>query len=505
MFVISRKKLPLSAIIIHVLLIMIKKGYKSYFYASTTYQVLAIIFLKFIFENHCYIFIFLSKLLFIGFFEIRKKISDLSIFPLLFSKKELKNTKEISYSYKITSISCIMVLFIIAYFENLDDKKQRIDVITDYDKFLKKAKNPLNVVPSLWLNDNDMFWNVGLGCTNESIDQGRSYLDKNINISNCFFSRNSLYDGNGGVISVYLGYFSMNINNSMFYYCASSGQGGAIYFSSSNSSLRKICANSCSCGASCHGHFAILSASKENMVEYLSVSNSSHTTSGYESIRLQKSYQRIDNTNSSMNNAISYSGIFIDSPTSFTSSYCTFSNNKVSNSICIYFYYGSDTISMSFANIVHNNSPSNGVVYANGGGLRKMLFCIFHNNQNYLFCVRDGSLEVSHSFIDHPFSSFSRSTAVSTDNSSLTNRITYQLQFFNSLHCNADIPLEEISLEETLRMTYYRTPDQTIRETQNETPYRTYSELLCTYRMANWREISYIFAFVYAVIFLSIS
>ena len=166
--------------------------------------------------------------------------------------------------------------------------------------------------------------------------------------------------------------------------------------------LRMICANSCSCGADYSGHFSYLIASQMNQVEYLSVSNCSNTTSGYCPIRLDFGDQRVDNTNSSMNNAERVSGIWIESPSSVTSSYCTFSNNKVSFSICIYFYSTSGTISMSYANIVHNNSPSQyGVVFVNGAGSKMMMYCIFKNNQNTLFCVNQGSLEVSHSFIDH--------------------------------------------------------------------------------------------------------
>ena len=52
----------------------------------------------------------------------------------------------------------------------------------------------------LWLNDNEIICNAGLGCENESIDQGRTYVDKNIHISNCFFSRYLEYSGYGGVI-----------------------------------------------------------------------------------------------------------------------------------------------------------------------------------------------------------------------------------------------------------------------------------------------------------------
>jgi len=61
-----------------------------------------------------------------------------------------------------------------------------------------------------------------------------------------------------------------------------------------------ICANSCSASGK---HFAYHQASQVNQVEYLSVSNCSHTTSGYDPICLVYGYQRVDNTNSSMNNA----------------------------------------------------------------------------------------------------------------------------------------------------------------------------------------------------------
>lgn len=72
----------------------------------------------------------------------------------------------------------------------------------------------------------------------------------------------------------------------------------------------------------------------------------------------------------------------------------------------------------------------------------------------------------------------------------MTNRITYQIQFFSSLHCHADIPLPQSTFEkspirsfeetikktneETLRITFERTLDETIGETIKETEARTY-------------------------------
>jgi len=140
----------------------------------------------------------------------------------------------------------------------------------------------------------------------------------------------------------------------MFYSCVCSINGGAIYFNSQNSSLRMICANCCS---STYGYFSYLKALQMYQVEYLSVSNCSHTTSGRVPIYLSLGNERIDNTNSSMNNVYEGSGIDIDSPSSFTSSYCTFSNNKVSHSICISIY-STITLSISYAKNVHNNSSS---------------------------------------------------------------------------------------------------------------------------------------------------
>ena len=246
------------------------------------------------------------------FFEVRKKLHLLN-FPFNSSKKELKtikklddNTNQIRSSMKNSTISSIIIgilfIFIIMYFENLDETKQHKDVINAIDKILKNNRNYL-IVPLLWLNDKANFRDVGLGCENESLDQGRSYEDKNINISHCFFSRYSLYDGNSGVIYVNGGSFSMNINYSMFYNCVCSNSGGAIYFDSIISCLRMICANSCSCGTSYYYHFAKLIASQMNQVEYLSVSNCSYTTTGYYTILIKFGIQRLDSTNSSMNNA----------------------------------------------------------------------------------------------------------------------------------------------------------------------------------------------------------
>ena len=589
------KKRQISSIICQVLAFMISRVYYSLQYTFSKFHIITIFIFNIIFLNYSIIPRFLSEHLKLKsnriqtnpFSDIQKELYYLLIFPKLFWKKELENTKNINKitkqkinTNKLITISSIIIgllVFInIAYFEKLYKKKQNISLFKEITNCLK---NP-SILPlfSLWLDDNEIIWDAGLGCEKESIDQGWSYVNTNINISLCFFSRYLEYSGHGGVIFVSASSFSMNIFFSMFYNCVCSGNGGAISFSSYNSCLRMICAHSCSCGGTFFGHFAGITAHNVNEIEYLSVSNCSHTTSRYYPIILYFGNQRADNTNSSMNNAEYYSGIGTWLPSSFTSSHCTFSNNKVSNGVCIHFHSTSGTTSMSYANIVHNNSPSSyGVVYVSGAGSRKMMYCIINNNNNYLFCLYGGSLEVSHSFIYHSGSSLSTtvstsiSTSVSTsNNNSFTNTITYQLQFFNSLHCPTDIPpptrtpdhtptpkstLEESpintlersplntpnetpystpeespdkSLQETIRRTIdqtisetllntlnespmktleqspINTIDQTNRETPKETIPRTYTELICTNQMANKKEISVIFAFVYPVIILMI-
>jgi len=124
---------------------------------------------------------------------------------------------------------------------------------------------------------------VGLWYESESqsISQVRFHFEISFNLSHCFFSRSTLYSGDGSVIYVSGGSYSMDVSYSMFYNCSCSLNGGAIYFSSANSSLRMICANRCSCGSSSYGHFAYLIASQANQVEYLSVSFCPHTPEWY--------------------------------------------------------------------------------------------------------------------------------------------------------------------------------------------------------------------------------
>jgi len=311
---------------------------------------------------------------------------------------------------------------------------------------------------------------LSIGCESQHMDQGRSYVDKSIIISNCFFSRMSVYSGNGGVIFVDGGSYSMNVNYSMFFNCACSEYGGAIYFDSFDSILRMICVNRCSASSSI---FTYIESANETQITYLSVSGCSYTTSGRYSIYLKSGNQIIDNTNSSMNNANHISCIYIQNSLIFQSSYCTFNENIVSYSSCLFFEFQSGT--MSYSNIINNNSPSHGVIFINIGS-PKMMYCIFWNNKNNVFYVHMGSLELSHSFIDHLSSiSSGKSVSIATNNS-FTSMMTYQIQFFNSHYCIAYVP--QSTHLNTIEQTPSDSPMPTIVMTEimtnHITPYRSY-------------------------------
>jgi len=346
---------------------------------------------------------------------------------LLFFKKAARNNRKPNNTIKerISTIFLWMVVMMIitllminvAFMDTCMNVHQIHKLVTKYRERSVEATSFHKIVYQFVIRSNVL--GTSILCERENIEQGRSYLDKNINISNCFFIRSGTFSDNGGVIYVNGGTYSMSINCSLFYNCSLSQKGGAIYFVSSDSNLRMVCADSCS--ASSNGHFALIVACQSNIVEILSVSYCSHLTTGYSPLSLDKGNQKVFNLNSSSNKAERGSGISCYDPASFQSVFCTFSSNKVSDSICIYIYSVSGIISMSYSNIVHNNSPSgNGVIFVNGAGARIMMYCIFQNNQNYLFCLYSGYLEVSHSFIDLS-SSISTSLVVTT---SLNNYFT---------------------------------------------------------------------------------
>jgi len=271
-------------------------------------------------------------------------------------------------------------------------------------------------------------------CNKEMLNNGRSYEDKDIEISNCFFSRSSVFSGSGGVIYVNGGSFVLNIYDSMFYNSSSTVFGGAISFNSKSSFLRMTCANRCSAQ---YQHFANLVALDVNEVEYLSVTLCSYTTSGYIPYRLCTANKSVTNTNNSMNCANQVSGMSFEY-TSFTSIYNNYAYNNASDGICLKF--DSCQGKEMFSNFIQNNSPSFGVVYVTNSASCRIENCVFAMNYKTLFNIGYGSLRVYHSFINHSWT-MSVLTTVITFNNTFTMGETLQFTLYGSYFCYAELSL----------------------------------------------------------------
>jgi len=309
-------------------------------------------------------------------------------------------------------------------------------------------------------------------CVNESIDVGRSYYNANTIISNCIFIRISQYSGYGGVIMIANPSWSNDVAFSVFYNCTCSGYGGAIYISSSNTSvLNMVCANHCNSAQSVH--FAWIKTINTNSIQYLSISYCSHNTIGYHPFYLEEGYQNLSYTNSSLNGATMQSGMGLASSFGFISIYCTITNNNVSNSQCL--YLNSINGVFSSINLISNNSPSrHGVIYVSVGSVI-FSHCIFFENQDTLFCLSVGVLEIKNSFISHS-NNISTSNIVSIGlNNTLTKHNTYQISHYSTHNCVSN--------------------SQVIEQTPLFTPYRSYDSQ-CSIHVVPKKEIAIIFSFI---------
>jgi len=317
---------------------------------------------------------------------------------------------------------------------------------------------------------------------------GRSYSDFSVNITDCSFFRNEKYSGDGGVIYINSPNHYLIILYSMFCLCKCSGSGGAIFFQSQLFELNYICGTKCS--ADSMGNFGFIDSSQKSSVSYVSLTSCYYITIGEEVFMIKNGIQYVNNTNSSLNKALYYSGIGIWYPSSFYCSYCTFSNNNVNYGGIIEIY--GNTGLFSFINVVHNSSPTEGIVIQ-WSGTYTMNYCIFDSNTGTLFKI-SGTHYLNGCFLSH--SGTTTSGNVQMSNVSFIKYSTYNLKYFESYHCNADFPKETpilpqnpticetigSTIKATFSPTIPNTPIQSLLETLDstmfptimETPYRSY-------------------------------
>jgi len=277
-------------------------------------------------------------------------------------------------------------------------------------------------------------WNleslIYISCTNENIDGIRSYENSNIDVSSCFFSRTSRYFGSGSIVFVQIMGYSMSIIDSVFANCTATKNGGAIYFISSETKFRMVCAYGCS---SSNGHFCYIQATNSNQFDYLSIKLCSTQGNGVGSIYIQSGNLELIHSNSSNNIAFKSSCINVDYSEEFAISYCTFSDNLAANK-CI--GLSSTWGLIEYCNIIQNNSTSlPGIISLDQGSI-DIQYCMFYKNGDVLFGVLSGVLCVSHSFISHS-DSISSFMEISTNNVSFIMIETYNLKHHGTYLCFA--------------------------------------------------------------------
>jgi len=278
-------------------------------------------------------------------------------------------------------------------------------------------------------NDFDFFLLNKESCINEGIEEGRSYIETTIAVSNCNFYRTKTLDGNGGIIFVNSSSFSMDISFSMFFNCSCSGEGGVIYFNSKSSLLKMVCASDCN---AIYHNFGLIQTINHNYVEFFSISSCYKNFLGEFSNTLSKGNMTVLKNNCSMNSNDQCSGYGLLNPIGFELSYCTFSNNSVKRKCCLVFLAAIGII--NYCNIAHNNSPSYGIISVLNGYI-SLGYCIFSNNNNTLFYCEPGSIEVSHSYIYHSGLVFGNSSVITKNNNSFTQISTYLYEFLGSKYC----------------------------------------------------------------------
>ena len=291
------------------------------------------------------------------------------------------------------------------------------------------------------------------------------------NIDGCSFIRLSMYIGYGGVI-YYDGVSTtrMQIVSSMFYNCSVNNVGGAIYYNGGDSYLVKVCVRGCF--AQRYGHFGYLYAlagTKDNNLLFVSMVDCTYksTTSDY-GIRICKGYQKLMNSNLSMNIANMGSSLFFDSPTKIDSAYSTISNNYHSKDGGLIITGGSLYSNISYTNVVGNSCPSTAATIQSKGSTVFIVCSIFFENQGILL-KGDGSLVVCDSFISH--SSTLSISNVETTNCSSGLMASYFLTHYMTYHCPTYFPPStpvktfNPTVSATISMTLALTPELTLSNT----------------------------------------
>jgi len=267
-----------------------------------------------------------------------------------------------------------------------------------------------------------LFEFLRIGCLS---DDSR-YINSNFagisNISGCFFTRTFLYNGNGGVISITATGFNLNVENSIFYDCGVTEIAGAIYFTSSGSVLKNVCARKCyantGVGKGCQFcRIETLESGKNdlNVVSFVYCPDSQAIERSY-STYIINGIQKWNSLNGS-NCYLLHICSRTYNPNSFSDIFSTYCNNRMKLVTAYHFSYGSNTRASSYINIINNtqDTDSSGIVHLETSGVFSISHSVCSNNNKFLF-TSTGTLIVTNSIVSHSSSSLISGTVTITNN-----------------------------------------------------------------------------------------
>jgi len=271
-------------------------------------------------------------------------------------------------------------------------------------------------------------------CTNYPSDTRSFILSTGaLTVQNCVFSRSSTYSGDGSVI-YYSGNSQFTLKESSFYKCCSSSSGGAIIATSNDLFFYKVCARECKCLS--YGEFSFISNTGKGEFSFVSMLYCSDDNNGNYPVYMQGGNQIFGDSNSSYNYVAVASGFCFDSPSQLSVTYSSFSNNRATSRICVYFHRGSGNRNMEKCNIINNNSPTGGVVISNYGGDYTLNDCIMIDNIDKVLCAEDATLRVNSCYIYHSGDIYTGNVIFA--NLQLIKTAPFPLTHFYTYYCQAE-------------------------------------------------------------------
>jgi hypothetical protein len=232
--------------------------------------------------------------------------------------------------------------------------------------------------------------------------------DASVYVSNCLFV-SITSTGNGGALFCSSSVTYLLVESSTFFSCKTSSYGGAIYFSNSNngqSVLREVCGNDCCATSNSDGLFCRVfvknDATSKNYVNYSSITRSvSEVTNSWFSLGLSNGKICSQSVNISMNKCGYRSGIYyypFSDPNSVTGSlsYSTFTDNNSTVHGCIRIEGSCSNNEIKYCNILRNTQGSlndQGTIITDRN-LKIEGSCILDNAANYIFFVHYSSYKI---------------------------------------------------------------------------------------------------------------